>query len=655
MLRPYTIAISFLSIVLSAVASITIAQTAPVWETSPGGGISWMRTTSTGNLLVCTSEGLKGLDPESGAISWTVKELANAPEAGYQEINGTPFISLAPTGAPEDLVIMEPFSGNVVFNSKEAGISKIVNRYFLYPNNAIVVVGQKADKSAAMACVDMGTGKVRWTKDDKFSRLLACNSVGPDELVLSTLFFAYKINTTTGDEVWKKCPDPGFEKASGLMALLDKGGANLGGLAEGIGGVFVTTPFAPGLCFMGMQSSQKSEKTDSQGKKTVTVTYKTFINAFHISDGSYAWATPLEMQQQLGAIVPMERGLLIGAGDKRSVDLLDYKTGDGIWGKKGKGINVKGILSGAVAVGDRMLLTSGGSDGVVMLIDAMGMEVWKKPVKLDGVVKSVTLLSGDVLLASEQEVEVVDMTTGSSRLDKTIQGGAGLVATGGGLTYIFNTKDGLLHAVSKDGGAAKAVSSVPLKFEGKEDPTTMEYTENGLVITSDQNMALIGTDGGLKYQKYFPAPRESGLVRALKYASAIRAAYYAAAFGYTSAAFGAASQSIQVQDANSAMARDITGAVSDMYGEGSKSAMAATDKFMQEANARFKATTSTNAIHFMLSEVGKGTYALQGMNKADGSTAKTIPLGSDKTPIYEVDGFDNAVYLANGSKVMGFR
>ncbi|MBK6882068.1 MAG: hypothetical protein IPH05_03830 [Flavobacteriales bacterium] len=181
MLRPYTIAISFLSIVLSAVASITIAQTAPVWETSPGGGISWMRTTSTGNLLVCTSEGLKGLDPESGAISWTVKELANAPEAGYQEINGTPFISLAPTGAPEDLVIMEPFSGNVVFNSKEAGISKIVNRYFLYPNNAIVVVGQKADKSAAMACVDMGTGKVRWTKDDKFSRLLACNSVGPDE------------------------------------------------------------------------------------------------------------------------------------------------------------------------------------------------------------------------------------------------------------------------------------------------------------------------------------------------------------------------------------------------------------------------------------------------------------------------------------------
>lgn len=630
------------------------AQLAPTW-TAKTGAVSWLRTTSAGALVAGTSEGLKGIDPVTGTVSWTVTELANAPESGYAELDRTPFVTVVPAGAPDDLVIIEPFSGNVVFNSKEAGISRIVNKYFLYANNAIVVVGQKADKTAAMACVDMGTGKVRWTKDDKFSRLLACNSVGPDELVLSTLFFAYKINTTTGEEVWKKCPDPGFEKAAGLMALLDKGGANLGGIAEGIGGVFVTTPYAPGLCFMGMQSSQRSEKTDSQGKKTVTVTYKTFINAFNISDGSYAWGSPLEMPQQLGTIIPMERGLLVGAGDKRSVDLLDYKTGDGIWGKKGKGINVKGILSGAVAVGDRMLLTSGGSDGVVTLIDAMGMEVWKKPVKLDGVVKGVTLMGGDVLLASEEEVEVVDMATGISRLDKTIQGGAGLVATGGGLTYIFNTKDGLVYGVAKDGGAAKAISSTPLKFEGKEDPTSLEFTDNGLVITSDQNLALIGTDGSLKYQKYFPAPRESGLVRALKYASAIRAAYYTAAYGYTSAAFGAASQSIQVQDAQSAMAKDITGAVSEVYAEGAKMGADATKRFLKEANARFKATASTNDIHYMLSEAGKNSYALQAMHKADGSVAGTIPLGSDKTPKYEVDGFTNTVYLADGAGVQAFK
>ncbi len=227
-----------------------------------------MRTTSTGDLLVCTSEGLKGLDPATGKVNWTVKELANAPESGFEEINDSPYISAIPNGHPEDLLILEPFGGSVVFSSEEAGISRIVNTYFLYANNVIIVVGQKADKSATMACVDMGTGKVRWTKDDKFSRLLACNSVGPDELLLTTLFFAYKINTNTGEELWKKCPDPGFEKMSGLASMLDKGGANLSGMLGDVGGVFVTTPFAPGLCFMGMQSSQKSEKTDSQGKKT---------------------------------------------------------------------------------------------------------------------------------------------------------------------------------------------------------------------------------------------------------------------------------------------------------------------------------------------------------------------------------------------------
>ncbi len=351
----------------------------------------------------------------------------------------------------------------------------------------------------------------------------------------------------------------------------------------------------------------------------------------------------------------MEQGLLIGAGDTRSVDLLDYGTGEGIWGKKGKGISVKGTLSGAVAVGDRVLLTSGGSDGVVTLIDATGMEVWKKPVKLDGVVKSVTLLGGDVLLASKEEVEVADMATGESRLPKTIQGGAGLVATGGDLTYIFNTKDGLLYSVSRNGGAVKVGGSIPLKFEGKEDPTHLEYTDHGLVVSSDQNVTLIGTDGALKYQKYFPAPRESGLKRALLYANAVRAAYYTAAFGYTSAAFGAASQSIRVTDAGSQTGKAITGEVSKLYGDASASALDYTIQFLARANARFKASESTNAVQYILSDAGKREYVLMRVNKQDGSLGGTIQLGQDKTPMYAVDDIDNAVYLVSGTDVLAYR
>ena len=104
------------------------AQAAPAWTATPGGSISWIRTTSTGNLLACTSEGLKGIDPATGTATWTVMELANAPESGYEEIANTPFVSLVPAGADDQLAILEPFGGTVLFSSKESGINHIASK-----------------------------------------------------------------------------------------------------------------------------------------------------------------------------------------------------------------------------------------------------------------------------------------------------------------------------------------------------------------------------------------------------------------------------------------------------------------------------------------------------------------------------------------------
>jgi hypothetical protein len=229
------------------------------------------------------------------------------------------------------------------------------------------------------------------------------------------------------------------------------------------------------------------------------------------------------------------------------------------------------------------------------------------------------------------------------------------VATSNDLTWLFNTKDGLLYVVGNGGGDAKPMGSVPLVFEGKEKPTGLEVLGEGLVVTSDQNLALLNREGEAKVRKYYPAPRESGLVRALKYASAVRAAYYAGAYGYTSAAFGAASQNIQVQDANSAAAKEITAAVSDIYGEGANEAAGAAKRFFQEANARFKATASTNDMHYVLSEATKGQYALVALRKSNGSEVGTIPLGSNKEPQYEVDAITNTVYLLSGNEVRCFK
>lgn len=630
------------------------AQAAPAWTASPGGPISWIRTTGTGDLVACTSEGLKGIDPASGAIRWTVKELANAPESGYEEITNTPFIAVTPAGAADRLVILEPFGGSVLFSSEESGIDHIASKYFLYANSAIVLVGQRSDKRAVMACVDMATGKVRWTKEDAFSKLTSCASAGKDAILVGTLFFAYKLDANTGAELWKQSPDPKFASMAGFMSMLDKGGANLKGAAAETPGVFIITPNAPELCFMGMQQTKQSEKTDSQGKTTTTISYSTFINAFRISDGSYAWSQPLQMQQQLGTLVPLKQGLLVGAADNNGADLLDYATGKGIWGKNGKGIKVNGPLSGAVEVGDKTLVTSGGKDAVAMLFDASGNEAWEKKVKLDGAIQQVTRMSDALLIGSTEEVDVVKIATGASVLGKPFKGGAGAAAVTENEVYLFNNKDHLLYRLPM-GGTAAPVSGAPLEFEGKENATHVDVIPEGILVSGYQNIALLGTDGGVKYKKYFPAPRESGLMRALLYANAVRAAYYTAAFGYTSAAFGAASQNIRVTDASSAAGRRITGQLSNVYGDASSMAMDYTKQFLARANARFTATTSTGATQFILSDAGKREFVLQRVNKKDGSLGEPIALGKDKTPMYEVDSFDNTVYLVSGGNVVAYR
>jgi hypothetical protein len=45
--------------------------------------------------------------------------------------------------------------------------------------------------------------------------------------------------------------------------------------------------------------------------------------------------------------------------------------------------------------------------------------------------------------------------------------------------------------------------------------------DDGLVLTSEQNVMKIGFDGTVKFSKYYPAPREPALVRALLVAQAV--------------------------------------------------------------------------------------------------------------------------------------
>lgn len=646
---------SLLATALLTTLTVAAVTSDPAWTAKPGGTIAWVRSTSAGNLIASTSEGLKGIEAESGAVLWTVARLANAPESGFKELEGSPFLALASADGKDPVVIVEPFSGAVLFSAADAGIAEVGRQWFLYDLGVIVVAGKKAGGERLMLCVDMGTGQVRWSKDGELGRITGCASDGKAGILVSSMFFCYNLDAKTGGEVWKKSADPAAEKMGALMGLLESGAINLGQDDAEMQAHLITTDKAPGRVVMVVQRTNRAESTDSKGNKTTTITHATFITAFNNADGSYPWSEVQEYNFQLGTVVPLDQGLLVGAGNNRSVVLIDYATGKGLWGKKGKGINTNsGSLNGAVAVGDRILLTSGGSKAVAMLHDAQGEERWPKAVKLKGGIRSVKFIGDAIAIASAEEIDVVDQATGASRIGGAVKTGGDLSALDGNNLYFFNGKDGLVYRMAKEGGIAQALTSVPLVFEGKEAPARLELVAEGVLLMSDQNLALFDLQGAKVYQQHFPAPREGGLRKALLYASAVRAAYYTAQFGYASAAFGAAAQSIEVQDANSAIGKELTSGVSDMYGQAASAGMDATKRFMQQASSRFKATQESAGMQYILTQKGKQEHSLEAVNKADGKVVKSVPLGEDKQPVYTVDAITDVVYLVKDGGISAF-
>jgi outer membrane protein assembly factor BamB len=651
------------------------AQKKSLWEISPKEGISWMRNTSLGNVIISTSSGLQGIDPVSGKTNWTIAELAFAPEESFEEIKNTPFIAVSPKDDKDQLYIIEPFEGKILFSSKESNISKIASKYFLYQCNSIIIVGYEGKgKEPIMACVDMVTGKKLWSKSSDFSKVSACIAVSENEMILSTLFYAYKINSKTGDEIWKQAIDPSFAnpKYSKFISMLDKGGANS---KSEIVAILVKTDFANDIIFMGAQQETKVENKGADGKTTNSIKYESFYNAFKISTGDFAWKKPVTVGQKLGIIIPCKEGLVICARDRADeggkfgamsmdmntkpradANLLDYNTGELKWGKKGNGIDVKAgpVLSGALVDG-KMLLTSGDDDNYISLIDPVtGINKFPK-FKVKGQTQRIVVLPKGILIATDQEVDYINKTNGESYLEKAFKSNASLLEVTDKEVYIFNKKDGLLYKFGKNETAAKAFTSKEIEFEGKEDPTKIEVVKEGVLISSDQNLCLIDMKGKTVYQKYYPAPRESNFKRALLYASAARAAYATVALGYTSAVFGATSASIQVQNTDSQIAKDVTKDVSQIYGNAAKSALNATSNFMEAANKRFTATSQSADFVYILSEVAKKEYHLIKVSKTNGQTLDEVNLGKDKEPKYELDDIENVIYYEKGGKIIAYK
>jgi outer membrane protein assembly factor BamB len=644
-----------IAFVLIPALRLMAGGTEPLWTKDMKSAILWQKVTPLGQLIACTALGLHGIDVNTGNELWMIPDLKNAPESSYEPVANSPFISLSSAGGGQNLYVVNPFDGKIVFSSVAAGIEKVNDKYFLYENNKILVIGTPKGSSAAqLVMVDMASGQKLWAKSGGFSLTTGVKDLGKDEVLITSAFYAMKLKASTGDEIWKTSLDPKMANMSSFFSMLE-GFASKMLSKDDLNAQLIVPPSRPDMFIIAAQKKIESTSTDSQGKKTVTVTYHSVYMAFDLNTGKHKWAAIVEMQDPLGVSFAGDKGLLVCSSSSGRLNMLNYDDGKTLLGKNGRGLNLPGPATGMAPLsnGNLLIVAGKGDNSAINILDPnTGIFTFEKAAKMKGTVSYTEILPGGILVGSSEDVNMLNTSTGEWFFEKPVQGGASLIGGNDDKVFIFNTKDKLLYAMDRKGTSLKAVSSVPLEFGGKEIPNGIEVLPEGILLKSDQNLALMDYSGGIKFNKYFPAPTLSNLKKALLIASAVRAAYYTASYTAYSAAFGGASQAIQVKDASSKVTKDVTAQVSGMFGDAAVSGVGYTIDFIKQAQQRFKATSETpDYMLIMTSEVKKEVKLVQ-VSKKTGEVLNTIMIGKDKDPVYDVDMVDGRLYYMKDASKM---
>ncbi len=630
----------------------------PLWSKTIPEGVKWQKVTSLGNYIVGTSQGLAGIDPEKGEILWKNGKFGLLTPDMITQLGSSALLTIS-NGT--NITILDAFSGEIKFDARESGISEIKDQKILYKANGILVSGRNAEGKDILLMSSMADGKVKWKIEDDFGRFITASEVAENELLIVTIFYNYKVNPADGKVIWKNDVSEAnkqMEKMGALGGLLKQAAANLSQNVN-FNVKFYQHPTKP-IFYVASQQEGKPASTGGFTTTTTTgsgPTYHTTYSAFDITNGDRLWAKPLDLSGKIGGVYFDESGLVImpDDGSNTKVNCFDYTTQEGKWGKKGRGINIKGGIYAYEKVKGGLVLVSqnvSGKNFISYLDQTTASLTFDKPVQIDGRLVASEFTPKGLFYITTEELNVLDITLGKRLLDKGIPTVPSLTAQKDNVVYVFNLKDNTLLAFDKTTATLKVVTA-GIKFEGKESPQKIELRDNGIWVSSSQNLALVGFDGKIAYQKYFEAPREPGIIRALQYAQAVRAAYIGAAAYSASASFQSVGQQARANNEQSGAV--LLEGIGSAYGELGNSASDFAKKSWQAANARFKATQNADNYTVVLTKQDKNNVLMK-VNKTTGASEGTIDLGKDNAPNYTMDGVTGIVfYSAGNGAVVGYK
>jgi outer membrane protein assembly factor BamB len=643
------------------------SRTTPAWTLKMKQDFRWQQVTPSGMLLVSTDAALMGVDIDRGQVAWEKPELGGLPVDSVRMVDGSLLMEAARPGL---LMIFDPVTGTSVFDSRELSLAEVVTRRVLPQTGTLLIHGRRTAGPAVVALFDLATGQQRWVNETLFDQTepkkkglgglvqglvrkasegtaLQVLQAGPDMIVVHTLVGLKALDARSGETRWS--------------AVLPT--ARAGNPAKHV------------------QLYSSFAKNDR-----IYVSFDDRLMAFRLADGQPLWPKPATVGGWIHDIVQHPAGIVIlpeGAPEgelsgsrtvkngvvQTGLNVARYEDGSTIAQKP---IKMQGdVIDGTIA-GDAVVLTvDAQSKTFVNVLDVATATLrLKKDAKIKGRVEYAELTPAGLLYVSRPdattnaEVNVLDLDKGEPRFKDAIESGKPMSSTGydaeryylhhaieGHTMYVFANRDHQLYAVDRETGTFKALGG-EVKLQGGEDPVDMEIRPEGIVLIASQNLVVIGRDGQVKQQAYYPAPQLPGLLRALHAVNAVRAGLYGAAASAYGDAFAQASR--RSTDPN---VQRITGELATAYSQGGAQLQGYSRQSAAMATKRFKASLAVPGSVFMLTKApeGKGNVLLQ-IDKASAQPRARVDLGKEKEPVYAVDDIAGMLFLRTApGTLVGYR
>src|SRR6266704_651491 len=137
------------------------------WTLKVKGDIRWQQVTPMGALLVSTDAALAAVDIERGQVAWEKPELGGLSADSVRMIEGS---LLMEAERPGLLLVFDPVTGAVVFDSRRLSLAQVVTRRVLPQSGTLLVHGQRAAGPPVVALYDLSTGTQRWASESLFQR-----------------------------------------------------------------------------------------------------------------------------------------------------------------------------------------------------------------------------------------------------------------------------------------------------------------------------------------------------------------------------------------------------------------------------------------------------------------------------------------------------